>query len=109
MKWLGAILLALLPATAHATQTSIICKTLDSNEYIDIVSKGEKTNDVLVQINGGPFYDGTTMLMNDTLIVTVSFVGGGLIVTYDVKGKSSLMIAINEEKQFHNLSCRFRK
>ena len=109
MKWLGALFVALLPVTANATQTSIICKTTDTNEYIDIVSKGEHTNDVLVQVNGGRFFDGTTMLMNDTLIVTVSFTTGGMIITYDTKGKSTLMIAINDEKQFHKMNCRFRQ
>lgn len=109
MKRIIACALLILPNIAHAEQTSLICKTNDTNEYIDIVSKGANTNDVLVQVNGGRFFDGTSMLMNDVLIITVSFTDGGLIVTSDIKGKSSLMISRNNEKQVHDLTCRFRK
>lgn len=108
MKWLAASLLCLLPTVASAAQSSMICKTNDSNEYIDIVSKGKATNDVLVQLNGGTFYDGNSMLMGDLLIITVSFDEGGMILTFDPKGKSNLMISLKDQKQYHELTCRFR-
>jgi hypothetical protein len=101
-------LLAFLPMAAHATQSSLICKTNDTSEYIDVVSKGENTNDVLVQINGGKYFDGTTMLMNTSLIVTVTFTTGGMILVYDYAGKSSVMMAVDNQKQFHDIVCRFR-
>ena len=109
MKRLLLALALLVPSSAYATQTSILCKTTDSNEYIDIVSKGAQTNDVLVQINGGAFYDGSSVYMNGILIVTVSFDEGGLILNYNPKGTSSLIIAIKDKKQIHDVTCRFRQ
>jgi hypothetical protein len=72
------------------------------------VSKGESTNDVLVQINSGKFFDGQSMIMNNMLVVTVSFTTGGLMITNDAENKGSIMIALGNERQTHNLTCRYR-
>ena len=99
---------ALLATPAYATQSSILCKT-DSQEYIDIVAKGDRTNDVLVQINGGKFLDGHSLLLNDTLIVTVELDSGGIMLNTSLSGDGKMMIAINKEVQNHTIKCKARQ
>lgn len=108
MKKAIIALLALMPTVANATQTSFICKT-DTDEYIDVVSKGEHTNDVLVQINGGKFYDGHSVLMNNVLIIIVDFVEGGVMLNMDTTGKGDMLMAIKDKNARYSLQCKFRK
>lgn len=99
--------MCLSPSLSHATQSSMLCKT-DTNEYIDVVSKGEQTNDVLVQINGGRFFDGHTLLMNGVLIVIVDFIGGGMMLNMQASGEGNMIISLNEKTQSHTVKCQFR-
>jgi len=100
--------LLLYSTVANATQSSVICKT-DTGDYIDIVSKGEQTNDVLVQVNGGKFYDGHSMLMNNMLIVTVDFIEGGMMLNMDLSGKGDMLMALKDKNARYSLHCNFRK
>ena len=108
MKRLLIALLLLAPSAAYATQSSILCKT-DTDDYIDVVSKGERTNDVLVQINGGKFFDGHSLLMNNILIVTVDFIEGGLMMNMDVSGKGDMLMSVKDKNARYTLNCKFRK
>lgn len=104
-----AAIIWLLPNLAYATQTSMICKTTETNEYIDIVSKSAKTNEVLVQINGGKFFDGSSMIINDLLIITVPLVEGGILIIYSRSELGTFMMSIDDQNQSHKISCKFRK
>ena len=108
MKRLLIALLLMAPSTAYATQSSILCKT-DTGDYVDVVSKGEHTNDVLVQVNGGKFFDGHSLLMNNILIVTVDFIEGGLMMNMDVSGKGDMLMALKDKNARYTLNCKFRK
>ena len=103
-----ALLASLTAQSAWATQTSFFCKSLTTTDVIDVVSKGERTNDVLVQIDGGKFFDGNTVLLGKILIVTVSFDNGGLILSYNTSGPSSLIIANDGKQTTLDLKCQFR-
>jgi hypothetical protein len=93
---------------ALADQSSVLCKTTDTNEYIDIVSKSATTNDVLIQINGGNYFDGSSMMMGKLLIVTATFRDGGFILNLKPDSSGSMMISISDKFQTHPVSCRFR-
>ena len=108
MKWLIG-LVAFIPIAAHASQNSILCKTTDTNEYIDIVSKGSNTNDVLFQIQGGTFYDGVSSFENPILKVIVPFDEGSAILIYNTTTqKGGVVLSFPNERQNHEIRCTFR-
>lgn len=107
MKWIYA--LVLLPTLAHAEQSSVLCKTTDTNEFIDIVAKGSFTDEVLVQVSGGKFFDGTSKFENPVFKVFVEFENGKMALIYNVKTQDGAVgMLIGEEKQLHNIICKFR-
>lgn len=102
-------LLILLIVEAKAEQTSILCKTYDTKEFIDIVSKGEKTNDVLVQFNGGKFFDGVSSYDSPVFKVIVPFDNGNAILVWNVKDqKGGVILTGEKDPQVHEIACIFR-
>jgi hypothetical protein len=94
---------------AHAEQTSILCKTFDTKEFVDIVSKGEKTNSVLVQFNGGKFFDGFSVFDDPMFKVVVPFDAGSAVLIWDVrKQKGGIVLSDKDGPQVHEIACVFR-
>jgi hypothetical protein len=107
MKRLILAAMLMIPVAANATQSSMICKT-DSNEYVDVVTKGERTNDVLVQINGGKFFDGHSLMLGSILVVTVELEDGGILINLGTAGNGNIIIAVGDKVQTHKMNCKFR-
>lgn len=103
-----ATALFLLPSVAFATQSSMLCKT-DKNEFIDIVATDKSPTDVLVQINGGPFYNGAAAYSDENLLVTVQFTTGIFLLNYSAKTNSGVsMLTLNGQKVASTIQCTFR-
>jgi len=94
---------------ARAEQISIICKTEDTKEFIDIVAKSERTNDVLVQFNGGKFFDGFSSFEDPIFKVIIPFDDGTALIAYNVETqKGGVITTLSKDRQFHKLECAFR-
>ena len=109
MVLLGLMFLAFGVITkAQAKQPSILCKTRDTKEYIDIVSTGG--SGALVQINGGEFLEGVAEFKDPMLYVTVPLDTGVFLVVFDVKERQG-MSALNTTtaRQVHEMDCKFRE
>jgi hypothetical protein len=92
---------------AHAKQPSLLCKTRDSKEYIDIVSTGG--TGALVQINGGDFLEGTAEFEDPMLYVAVPLTNGTFGVVFDVKERQGVaVLKADGKKQVHEMDCIFR-
>lgn len=99
----------LIPSFAHAEQTSIICKTKETNEYIDIVSTGKNTNDVLLQVQGGKFYDGVSSFNDPIFKVIVPFDTGSAILVYNFKtNEGAFALSLGKDIQTQEVFCAFR-
>jgi hypothetical protein len=104
-----ALIIYAIMSGAHAEQSSVLCKTNDTNEYIDIVSKEMDTNDVLFQVQGGKFYDGMSEFKSPIFKVYVPLDNGTIILLYNVNTREGFLgAAVNNEKQSHPISCVFR-
>lgn len=102
-------LLIVLIVNAKAEQTSILCKTYDTKEFIDIVTKGSKTNDVLVQFNGGKFFDGFSSFDDPLFRVIVPFDDGNAILLWNVREqKGGIVMTRPNDSQIHEIACIFR-
>lgn len=106
-RLLIAAMMVATPAAANATQSSMICKT-NSNEYVDVVAKGERTNDVLIQINGGKFLDGHSLMLGSVLVVTAELIDGGILINLGSAGDGKMIIAVGDKVQTHKMNCKFR-
>lgn len=106
MKWLLG-LVALLPAAAQAEQVSMLCRT-ETNEFIDVVAKGTN-NEVLLQINGGKFFEGFASYQDPVLRIVVPLDDGTMVLGYNIKAETALFItSISNKKQSFNAICKFR-
>lgn len=108
MKWIYGIVLALIPASAWATQASILCRATDTGQIIDVVDKGD-SNGVLVQVDGGRFLDGLSKFDSPILKVYVPLDTGALALVYDVqKHQGAYAIRAGNINETHDMTCQFR-
>lgn len=101
---------ALLSAStsAYAAKTSFLCRTLDTKEYVDVVSTGENT--ALVQVNGGDFLEAVAEFEDPILFITVPLDTGVLVLAYDViQDKAALVVKTKKRNQTHEMKCTFRE
>ena len=102
-------LLALLPLPAMATESSMLCKT-SGGMYVDIVSVSKDSSSVLVQLDGGTFFNGHAAFTDPQLVVTVPFDQGLFFISWDVRSnQGSSMMMMGSKKAVENIECRFRK
>lgn len=95
------------PIAAHAENASLLCQTTDTKEMIDIVDIGDHR--VLVQVQGGTFYEGAAKFEDPILYVVVTFSNGAIALKYNVATKTGKLGAeINDERQVHDVLCQFR-
>lgn len=104
MRILLAFLLMITPASA--AQISILCKIKNTNEFIQVVSKNRSTNDVLVQIDGGTFYDGFSSFDDPFFKVVIPFDAGSGILIYNFKkDEGGFAISINNKRRTDEIDC----
>ena len=93
---------------AHAQADSFLCKTLDTNEYVDVVTSGTN-NKVLVQINGGRFLEGSAEFKDPLLYIFVPLTNGNFGIVFNVREHKAVSVAVvNGNKQVHEMTCTFR-
>jgi len=93
--------------SAYATQASFLCKTLDTNEYVDVVSTGK--NKALVQVNGGGFLDAFAEFEDPILFITVPLDTGVIVIAYNVRqDKAAVVVKTTTKNQTHEMKCTFR-
>jgi len=108
MKYILTAALLLTSTQAFAVQTSFLCKT-ETKDFIDVVSKGDNTNEVLVQINGGKFLEGFAEFEKPVLFIKVPLDSGVILLGYNVvSGKAMVVTEINGKKQSQEMTCQFR-
>ena len=100
--------MALLTMAWAEAPASFLCKTNDTQEYIDVVSTG-KNNKVLVQVNGGDFLPGDAEFDDPILYVTVPVNTGVFVIAFDVrKQMAAVALRTQKTKQTHEMVCVFR-
>ena len=100
---------AMTPLAAKAEQASLLCKTTDTDEIIDIVSMSGSKHAVLVQINGGKYFEGESRFEDPFFFVFVRFDQGGLALKYNVKAEFGRVgVDLNGKRQIHPIICAFR-
>jgi len=108
MKHLLTAALLLTSTQAFAVQTSFLCRT-ETKEYIDVVSKGDNTGEVLVQINGGKFLEGFGEFEEPVLFLKIPLDNGVILIGYNVlTDKAIVATDIGGKKTSQNMTCQFR-
>ncbi len=94
--------------SVQATPASFLCQTLDTKEFIDVVSVGK--DGVYIQVNGGEFIEGEAEFKEPMLYVHAQISKDAeFAVIVDIRemlGVSALRIG--DKKQIHEVRCKFR-
>lgn len=108
MKYLLTAALLLTSTQVFAEQASFLCRT-ETDEFVDVVSKGDDTDEVLVQINGGKFLEGFGEFEEPILYIKVPLDRGSILMGYNIKTSKALMLTeINGKKTAIKMTCQFR-